>query len=181
MTRCIGITCDRNAWLLFIWSIWFYLSFFAVTPKAKDCFETTFIEMENCKFNERIREMPTEIKDPGFRGQHTGLYILSHTNWNNQNQCQMHKKNKCNLSEVNAFYVFFIWQLVLWLDKKDWGADRAWGFAKPYWATDSVWPQTTLWSLLALTQSPHTHTHTHTHAHAHTHTKTPHIQLLLDC
>lgn len=40
--------------------------------------------------------------------------------------------NKCNLSEVNAFYVFFIWQLALWLDKKDWKPDRAGGFANPY-------------------------------------------------
>jgi hypothetical protein len=48
--------------------------------------------MENCNFNERIREMPTEMKDPEFRGQHTGLYILSHTNGNNQNKCQCTRK-----------------------------------------------------------------------------------------
>ena len=71
----------------------------------------------------------------------------------------MHKKSKCNSSEVNAFYVFLIWPLVLWLDKKDWEPDKAWGFANPYWATDSVWP---LWSLLALLNQ-HKHTHTHMH------------------
>lgn len=42
------------------------------------------------------------------------------------------QENKYNLSEVNAFYVFLIWQLALWLDKKDWGPDRARGFANPY-------------------------------------------------
>lgn len=41
--------------------------------------------------------MPTEIKDPEFRGQHTELDILSHTNGNNQNNCQIHMK-------INAAY-----------------------------------------------------------------------------
>lgn len=42
------------------------------------------------------------------------------------------QENKCNLSEVIAFNVFFKWQLVLWLDKRNWGTDKARGFANPY-------------------------------------------------
>lgn len=80
--------------------------------------------MENCNFNERIREMPTETKDPEFRRTTQDSQYTTQME-NNQNKCQMHKKNKCNSSEVNAFYVFFIWPLFLWLDKKDWEPDRA--------------------------------------------------------
>lgn len=44
--------------------------------ESQGSFETKrpLIEMENCNFNERIREMPTETKDPEFRGQHKDLY-----------------------------------------------------------------------------------------------------------
>lgn len=44
----------------------------------------------------------------------------------------MYKKINVTYQRLMLFNVFFIWQLVLWFDKKDWGPDRPRGFANPY-------------------------------------------------
>jgi hypothetical protein len=72
-------------------------------PKRRADFETVLLVTENSKLNSRIREIPAEIKNPEIRGYHTELYLPSHTNRNNPNKCQEHKKISVTYERLMLF------------------------------------------------------------------------------